>query len=209
MSGPEGARSPIELEEVVEKTEGIQPWRRAFHATNGTVVVGSIAWLGLPVSVALPILGGILALTVAMDLVRLLAPKMNVLFFRAFSPLASPREKTGIASSTWYALSAFLVLLIFPRDYALAGILVLAWADPAANIVGQLWGKRRFLAGSLRGTGTFIFVAFLALLPFVSWPSALVTALASGIVEALPLDLDDNLLLPIVVAGLLLLAGTL
>lgn len=208
MSGSERTESELRLAEAVEGTVGIQPWRRVFHAANGTLIVLAIGWAGLPLSIALPILGGMLFVAVIMDLIRLLDPKFNVLFFRTFSSLASPRERKAIASSTWYTLSALLVLLLFPEDYALAGILVLAWADPAASIVGQLWGKTRFLAGSVRGSGTFVLVGFLVLLLFVSWPSALVTALATGIVEALPVDLDDNLLVPIAVAGLLLLTGT-
>jgi dolichol kinase len=121
--------------------------------------------------------------------------------------LASPREEKGIASSTWYALSAFLVLLLFPTAYALAGILVLAWADPAANVVGQRWGRRKFLAGTFLGTGAFVLVAFLALTIFVPWKAASLVAVFTAVIEASPLRIDDNLLVPIVTAGLLFLLG--
>ncbi|MFH1763601.1 MAG: hypothetical protein ABIF09_05345 [Gemmatimonadota bacterium] len=207
MSGSIEEKDEAGLSEAIERTTGIQPWRRVFHATNGTVVVMAMTVFNFDVSEMVLILGVILALTVTMDALRLFHPKLNVLFFRAFSPIASPREARKIASSTWYALSAFLVLLLFPTTYAMAGILVLAWADPAASVVGQRWGKTRFLAGSVRGTAAFALVAFCALLLFVPWKVALVTAAATALVEAAPIRLDDNLIVPLTVAGVLLLIG--
>ena len=89
----------------------------------------------------------------------------------------------------------------------MAGILVLAWADPAASVVGQRWGNTPFLSGTVRGTATFVLVAFSALLLFVPWWVAIVTAGVTAIVEAAPINLDDNLIVPLTVAGVLLLLG--
>ena len=207
MTRPEAASDDPFLLDAVHRTEGLQPWRRVFHAANGTLVVLSLAFLGLEVPTALLLLGVALALSLIMDLVRLVDPKMNVLFFRSFPSLASPREARRIASSTWYALSAFLVLWIFPRPYAMAGILVLAWADPAASVVGQQWGRKPFLAGSVRGTGAFVIVAFCALLFFVPWWMALPTAIVTALMEASPFKADDNLIVPLTAAGFLYLMG--
>ena len=207
MSNSAGDIPDIALSEAIGRTKGIQPWRRVFHATNGTLVVLALTVFGLEVPIAVVILGVLLAFALILDALRLFDPKLNVLFFQAFSPLASPREARKIASSTWYALSVFLVLLLFPKPYAMAGILVLAWADPAASVVGQRWGRIPFLAGTVRGTTTFLFVALCALLLFVPWKMALATAVVSALVEAAPTNLDDNLIVPITVAGVLLLIG--
>ncbi len=195
------------LSEAIRETEGLQPWRRVFHATNGTLIVVAVAFLGLGVETTVTILGVILGLSVIMDIIRLFDPKMNVLFFRAFSSLASPREAKRIASSTWYAVSLLLVLWIFPTPYALAGILTLAWADPAASVVGQKWGKRPFLAGTVRGTTTFAVVAVVAMLFFVPWWMAIPAAMVTAVLEAAPVDLDDNLIVPLTVACVLSLIG--
>jgi len=195
------------LSEVVDKTKGFQPWRRVFHATNGTLVVLALTVFGMTVPTAIWILGVVLGVSVVMDVLRLLDPKLNVLFFRTFSSLASPREETKLASSTWYALSALLVLLLFPKAYALGGILTLAWADPAANIVGKRWGRRRFLSGTVRGTGAFALVAFLALALFVPWWLAFPTAVLTAVVEASPVKLDDNLIVPVTAAIILQVLG--
>jgi len=207
MSGPAEAPDEVGLSEAIEKTKGIQPWRRVFHAANGTLVIVALTVFNLKLAAAVVILGVIVGFLAVMDALRLIDPKLNILFFRAFSSLASPREASKIASSTWYALSAFLVLLFFSRPYAMAGILVLAWADPAASVVGQRWGKTPFLAGTVRGSLAFFLVAFGALLLFVPWKAGLVAAGVAAIVEAAPINLDDNLIVPLTVAGVLLLIG--
>jgi dolichol kinase len=189
----------------VEKTKGLQPWRRVFHAANGSLIVLALTVLGLPVPTAILILSVVLALSLTLDLLRLLDPKVNVLFFRAFSFLASPREEKKLASSTWYALSALLVLALFSEAYALAGILVLAWADPAANIVGRRWGRIQLMEGTVLGTAAFAVAALLALLFFVPWKPAIFAAVVAALMEASPIDLDDNLIVPITVATTLFL----
>ena len=141
MSGAGLPHGDSELSEAIGRTTGIQPWRRGFHAGNGSLLVLAVAVLGLPVYTTTVLLGMLLALAVVMDAIRLFDLKVNVLFFRTFAPLASPREAQKIASSTWYVLSALVVFLFFPVTPALAGILVLAWADPAASVVGQKWGR--------------------------------------------------------------------
>jgi len=205
MTSTRNGPGEAELSEAVGRTEGLQPWRRVFHAVNGSIIVLALTAFSLPVPTATVILGVFLAMAVLLDAVRQFDPKVNTAFFRAFSYLASPREARGLASSTWYILSALVVLLFFPRTYALAGILVLAWADPAASVVGQLWGRSKFLAGTIRGSATFALVAFLALIIFVPWPQAIAAAVLTTIVEAAPIKLDDNFLVPFAVAASLFL----
>ena len=194
-----------DFSELVEKTRGVQPWRRFFHAAGGVLIVLSLQLLPIGRWTALVLLGSILTVLVLLDIIRLASPRWNRNFFRAFSSLASPREAGKIASSTWYLLGAFLTLLFFPRPYALAGILVLALADPAASVVGRVWGKRPFGAGTLEGTAVFVGVAVLAILPFAPWWAALPAAVVTAVVERTSWRLDDNITVPLTVAAALLL----
>lgn len=190
---------------LVRRTKGVQPWRKLFHAVNGVSIVLALTILPIPTWTAVAFLGAVLALLAVMDGVRLTDRGLNRRFFRTFSPLASPREARGVASSTWYALGVVLTLLLFPRQEALAGILVLALADPAAGVVGRVWGRHRLGRGTWEGTGAFVAVAFVALLPFVPWWAALTTALITAVVERVSWPLDDNLVIAPAVAGILLL----
>jgi len=196
-----------ELSHLVEKTEGLQPWRRLFHAGNGILIVVALQLLSIETRTVLVLLGSVLFLLLLMDAARLTNPKLNRLFFRAFSSFASPREAGKIASSSWYILGVILALLLFPKSIAAGGILVLALADPAASAVGRTWGTRPFGTGTVEGTATFVAVAFLVLLPFSPWWAALAAAVVTSFAELLPWRLDDNLVIPVTAAGVLFLTG--
>lgn len=191
--------------ELVKKTEGLQPWRRLFHAANGVALVLVFQAGVFPERTLLVSLGALLAVLLLLDLVRLSNPEVNRLFFRSFTLLASPRETARPASSTWYLLGVLLTLILFPRDAALGGILALAIADPAASLVGRRWGRKGFGKGTVEGSLVFAAVAFGALAFWAPWPQALGGAVLSALVEALPWPVDDNLAVPLAAAGALLL----
>lgn len=197
---------------LVERTRGVQPWRRVFHAVSGLCLAFGPPALGLSSRATAALLAGAtLALFVA-DAVRLRAPRLNELFFTWFSRLASPREAGGFASSSWYALGATLVYALVPMDLAAASVMVLGLADPAASVVGRIWGRRALGKGSWLGATTFAIVATACLVGwFPSWPTAALVGVAVVVAaaEVLPVPLDDNLSIPLVTGGLLWLVRTL
>jgi dolichol kinase len=190
-----------------ERRRGVQPWRRVFHAGNGLMISFFPPMLGLGRWQIVAILGGFLVLLTGFDLARLRSPKLNVLFFRLFPSLASPREMTKIASSTWYLLGAIVVFALFPARLAVPAILVLALADPAASTVGRLWGRRKIGKGSWLGSTVFAVIAFAILAAYFGPAAAAAPALIIAAAEILPWSLDDNLTVPIVGATALWLLG--
>ncbi|GMV06602.1 MAG: hypothetical protein AMXMBFR53_28780 [Gemmatimonadota bacterium] len=194
-----------ELASLVERTSGLQPGRRLFHAFNGSVVALALTWLDMARPTVLWILGGILAALVVLDVVRLTVPAANALFFRSFQHLASPREAAGPASSTWYTLGLLLTVALFPRDAAVTGVLFLAWADPAASYLGRRFGKRPFLGGSLEGTLVFTAVAAAVAVFRHGALVGAVAAVGGAFAERRSWPLDDNLTVPVVGAGLVTL----
>jgi dolichol kinase len=155
-------------------------------------------------------LGGLSAVLLALDLVRLRSESLNRLFFTVFRHFASPREGSGIASSTWFVAGAALAIAILPRPYAAAGILVLALADPIANWFGRLYGQRRFGGGTILGSTLFWVVSFGLLLPVSGVIPALIAASTTTVLEAARWRLDDNLIIPVAAGGVLwLIAGVL
>ncbi len=200
IAGPTSAGPQLDLESLVERTRGLQPWRRLFHAANGLAVTMLPAALGLGRPAVIWILGILLVVVIAADLARLRRPRLNALFFRTFPSLASPREAVGIASSSWYLVGVFVTYAVFPMRVAVPGILVLALADPAAGTVGRLWGRRRLGSGTVLGSVTFLTVAFLVLAFHVGPAAGLVAALMVSLVEIAPWQLDDNLTVPFTAA---------
>ena len=160
---PDSSNPKDDLDQLLERTTGLQPWRRLFHMTSGVAVSVILLRGYVPEGLALVILGAVLALMLGLDLVRLRHPETNRLFFLVFHRLASPREARGLASSTWYVMGIFLTLAIFPLEIAVAAILVLALADPLASYLGRRLGKRSLGGGTVEGTLVFLVVAFLVL----------------------------------------------
>lgn len=202
-------REPVDkLDAVVRGTEGVQPWRRVFHAACGMVLVAFVQHPVLTTEIDLRVLGGGVLACLALDWLRLSFPNANIVFFRSFSALASPREARKVASSTWFVMGAFTALLIVPGRLFAPAVLVLALADPAASVVGRIWGRHPLGKGSWEGTATFFAVACAVLLPFVDPATALLTAAAVAVLEVLPTGIDDNLTVPVSTALALRLAET-
>lgn len=195
------------LDRLVSATEGFQPLRKLFHAMNAVLICAGLVLLDLSRTEASFVLGAIFAALLVGDLVRLKFDGLNALFFKTFRRLASPREAAGLASSTWYALGAFLAVVVAPLDIAISAILVLGLCDPVASYVGVHWGRRPFLGGTLEGTAAFLVVAALILGLRHSPAEALGVALAAALAERWSWPLDDNVTVPVVSALLLVLLG--
>lgn len=196
-----------ELEPLVRRTEGVQPWRRAFHVAGGLTIAGAVHALGVESGAALAALGGVLVGALALDVIRLTVPRVNVLFFRSLRALASPREARSVASSTWYLAGAFLVLLAAPPATFVPVMMVLAFADPAASVVGRLWGRRPLGKGTWEGSAVFYLVAAAVLTPSIGFGVAAAVAAVVAAAEIAPLGLDDNLVIPVVAAACLATLG--
>jgi dolichol kinase/phosphoserine phosphatase len=121
---------------------------------------------------------------------------------------ASQSELYGFAAAPlYYAFGILFTLLVFPFPASAAAIAIFALGDSTASIFGGLIGKRlpynkgKTLEGSLSG---FVF-AFLAGCLFVSPWIAAVGAAVAMFVEYLPLPINDNVMIPVVTAAVLML----
>ena len=204
----EAAGAAFDDRPMAERLRGVQPWRRVFHASNALIVAFLPPVLGLGRWVVVGILTALLVGLAAFDYLRLRRADLNALFFRMFPSLASDRERTGVASSTWYAVGLIVVYALFPLDVVVPAVLTLGLADPAASTVGRIWGRRRIGKGSYLGTAVFLGVAYAIMAWAVGPIAGLVAAVVTTAVEVLPTRLDDNLTVPITAAtALWLVAG--
>lgn len=188
------------LDAAVRRTRGVQPWRRVFHAACGLAAVAFVEYGGFGPAVDLLVFSAALLASLILDWIRLSHPDTNIVFFRWFAALASPREARRIASSTWYLSGVVVVLLVAPAPYFAPAVLVLALADPAASVVGRMWGRHPLGKGSWEGTITFFLVAYALILPFAGPAAALLAAGTVACLEVLPTGVDDNLIVPVAVA---------
>ena len=106
----------------------------------------------------------------------------------------------------FYLAGIYIVLILFPREVAMASIMILALGDSVSHLYGLHYGKinhplssTKFLEGTIAG-----FIAgFIGAFVFLPWHEAFFASLAAMIVEAVEIKIgteqvDDNLIVPVV-----------
>jgi uncharacterized protein (TIGR00297 family) len=126
-----------------------------------------------------------------------------------------------------YPVSVLLLILAFPArlDIAAAAWGILAMGDGAATLVGLRWGRHRLGWNpdkSLEGLLAFVITGGAAGVCFAWWTAPAVTpppavvfviaapllaAVAAGLVETVPIALDDNISVPATAAAVLWLCS--
>jgi dolichol kinase len=119
-------------------------------------------------------------------------------------PMMRPHENHKVAAHIYFIAGVFIALVAFPKEIAIAVILVSILADGAAALVGKMLKGQHWFSTkcSWEGTGVFFLVA-LPITSLIMGPLiGFIGALAATLVQMLPAN--DNLWIPIV-AGLVML----
>lgn len=99
-----------------------------------------------------------------------------------------------------FTLGIVLSLLIFSTPIAYTSITILTLGDGFANIFGKIFGKNPIFFNknkTIEGTiGGFI-CAFLGSIIFINPLKALIAVAAGMLVESVPLQINDNLAIPL------------
>lgn len=189
--------------------------RNLYHVLSGFFAIWLIEWV-LPTSWLLPAAGGCAALAWTFEIGRRRSSWVNRLLMAAFRPFAHPHEAWRINSATWFTSSLVILALTGRPVVASTALVVLALADPAAALVGRRFGTIKLVNGrSLQGTLTFFVVGAIASLALLSWlhpelgpmpvlAMALAGSAGGAIAELFARRVDDNLSIPVSVAGALL-----
>jgi dolichol kinase len=139
-------------------------------------------------------------------MLRLLAP---------FVLLAVTIELLRVTGATYVMIGALLSVWWFSKPVAIAALLIQTISDAAASLIGQRFGRQRFLGKSLAGSGAFFITAVIIL--WAALPDSkgigLAAALVATLAEALPalrlgrFELNDNLTVPLLTGTTIWLLG--
>jgi dolichol kinase len=187
-------------------------YRNIFHVSSGLVALVCILHLASPVGL-IWIAASFATFCWSAETGRKFSPKLNQVLMTFFGPMAHQHEYHRVNSATWYA-TALLVLALFTSPMAAAlAVVVLAFGDPAAALVGRRWGRTKIRASrSLEGTlaftgvgGLMALAVLLAYYPALTLGASLMMALACGLAGALAelfsQKLDDNFTVPVAVGA--------
>uniref|UniRef100_A0A7C6EED7 Phosphatidate cytidylyltransferase n=1 Tax=candidate division WOR-3 bacterium TaxID=2052148 RepID=A0A7C6EED7_UNCW3 len=168
------------------------------------------------VSVIILVLVTIIFLTI--DFLRLHLNPIKGVFIILFGSLLRRREFSSLTGGSYLLLASLVTLLIFndTPGVFIAAISFLAIGDTTAAIVGLSIGRikvfRKSLEGTLAGLASCIIVAYIvSILPDKSLPFRVAVwgGVAAALVEALPIEVNDNVVIPILSATVMQLVKAL
>lgn len=181
--------------------------RSALHAALGLVCV-LLYELLLSKSAALIVLISSLSFFVALEVSRRFSQRFNnFLVYRLFGAISRPQEQYKTNSATYYLLAITICTAFATKEAVCIALLVLAFGDPVASIVGSRWGKYRlFNDKSLVGSLAFWLASTVAsalYLVSVGLPIVHCLAIAGSVAavgaatELFSGRIDDNFTIPI------------
>ena len=189
----------------MERTK-VEASRQIFHLFAGLTVV-LIAWF-IKRDVALITFSSLFVLGIVFSLISLKRKIPGISF--VIEKIGREKDlKFPGRGFVFFMMGAFLTLLLFPKDIALASLIILAFGDSASTLAGVFVKEYRYRQKPFSqyktpmGTLFGAVLAFLAALIFVDPPYALVGAVFGMFSEALHIrvlnfDVDDNFTVPVV-----------
>ena len=162
---------------------------------------------------ALLFYAGLFLFVLTLDLLRLNVPSLNQFVLTKFSSFIRANEEHRLTGTAPYVLGIGLSLFLYRVDIAVAAICFLAFGDVAATTIGERYGRTKIGNKSLEGSLAFVVAAVSVglLLPLVGITVVpgviLIGAIVAAGVELLPLPVNDNLVIPLVSGGVMMLVA--
>jgi dolichol kinase len=185
------------------------PWleirRKVMHTYPIIIPIG---YYYVSKETALLIMLPICALYVFCDVFRHVHQGFKKIFDRIITTnFLREHEKYGLIGSSYFIFGALLSIIFFPKPVAIASLYILIICDATAAIVGTGWGRIRIFNKSLEGSLAF-FISGMIVISFaipdhLLW--GVLAVLGAALVELLPTGLDDNLTIPLVAGGIMML----
>lgn len=170
--------------------------RQALHILFGAGIIALALVYGMAFATTL------LAIALAIGLlgVGLIMLGHSVPFAREILATFERKRVMPGKGAMHYAAGCLLLMTFAPGNFALAIVAVLAFGDGASTIVGKVWGKKKLPWNSKKswlGTATFFAFGTVASAFFISFEQAVAYSFLLALIEAIPADVDDNLLIPV------------
>jgi phytol kinase len=188
------------LAEVLSRlvTDDPELTRKVVHIGSGNVIL--LAWW-LDISRTVIVSAAIIAAAIAiLSYLRPILPSIESVGRKSFGTLFYAVSMGILATCFWLSTP----------QYAVIGILVMAWGDGLAAIIGQRWGRHKYQIGegtkswegscAMAGAAFFITAAILWAVEgncWQTWTISLVVALVATVAEAFSKLGIDNLTVPL------------
>lgn len=153
------------------------------------------------------ILGALLFFILSMEILRMNIVGFNEYILGILGKITRGFEKHSISGATYFIAGCFFVTVLFSKNIAISGMLVLIFSDTFAAIIGINYGKHKIVGNkSVEGSAAFCISSLIAgqVMGF-NITSCALASFGATVVElfAKRLYIDDNLLIPVTYAALI------
>ena len=181
-------------------------FRKLIHYSSASI---SISYLFVEKSTVLLALAVLLIFMFIIEFVKYRSKFIYTFYVRYFKDMLREHEydkaKLRINGATWVILSAIFCIIVFPKNIAITGMLMLSFADSTSALLGRLFGKKQYAPNrSYVGTVSFFVTGTIVMLLTPKYFGSLkeylifLTALvATTTVDSLSPPVDDNLTIPV------------
>lgn len=185
--------------------------RKALHLAFAAVPLSLVA--GVPRTIVLTLLGGMLAVAVTIEMTRRRFAPVAATFTRTVGPLLREEENGRWTGATWLILVCLVAVWVLPEQGAIAVTWAVAVGDASAALVGiPLGGRLIPNAGrgkSVEGSAACFLVTFIGSywLASSSLRLALVLAAAATAAEWPRSAIDDNVRVGVATTAVLIIVN--
>ncbi len=152
---------------------------------------------------AISLFTGLLCLFFFAEYLRMTHKKTALLATKIFGDIMRPHEKqagfklSALSGSFYFLLAVLLSVFIFPKEIAIASIIIMILADTLAAIVGKSLGKHKILDKTLEGCLAFLMTSIIILYYYgqLTYYEIGLTALLLTLIELISnkFSINDNL----------------
>lgn len=173
--------------------------RKLIHLLNMIIPLGYLLIIPDQNTMTL-VLIFIMLIFIAIDIGRNRNLFIKTLFEKYFNSMLRDHEKNGrLTGASWVMIVSVPMIYFFPKEVAVLSLIFMSIGDVAAALVGQSFGKIKIRQKTLEGSiGCFVACAITGIILDLLPLKVMITgALAASLFEALPVKIDDNILIPL------------
>jgi glycerol-3-phosphate acyltransferase PlsY len=185
-------------------------WRVALRPCAVIFVVLYAYWSQRAILV---FVGSIALVFILVDVIRFILREANELLTVQIKNFLKKGESRRFSSMTMFLVAAFIIILVFKKDIAMAALTFLIFGDIFSKIFGLAFGRTRLFDKTVEGSlaylgGVLICVYILYNALHIPGLMLVTGAIAATVAEFLPLGIDDNFTVGIVSGAVMTVVRT-
>ncbi len=175
-------------------------FRKVIHLFTNSLIPLAYLFLNIPRIWMVILIGVASVVFVMIDFRRTRNGWLSKVFGKLFNGMLRSHELEGkLTGASYVLIGSFISVSIFPKEIAILALLFAAIGDTVAALYGRKFGKIRIWNKTLEGSIVGLIACFIITLFFPQIPNIIKFsgAFAAMFIELLPINIDDNLRIPL------------